>query len=76
MAGPAPVVIVSHGFGAVKEDFVFLNQHLASHGYVVMAPDHVGSDLSYREAYLGGALKYAAQPHRVRQPAPRNLVFN
>jgi len=62
MAGPAPVVIVSHGFGAVKEDFVFLNQHLASHGYVVMAPDHVGSDLSYREAYLGGRLNTLLSP--------------
>jgi predicted dienelactone hydrolase len=60
--GPAPVVIVSHGFGAVKEDFVFLNQHLASHGYVVMAPDHVGSDLSYREAYLGGRLNTLLSP--------------
>ena len=60
--GPAPVVIVSHGFGAVKEDFLFLNQHLASHGYVVMAPDHVGSDLSYREAYLGGRLNTLLSP--------------
>ncbi len=60
--GPAPVVIVSHGFGAVKEDFVFLNQHLASHGYVVMAPDHVGSDLSYRAAYLGGRLNTLLSP--------------
>jgi len=62
LTAPAPVVIVSHGFGAVKEDFVFLNQHLASHGYVVMAPDHVGSDLSYREAYLGGRLNTLLSP--------------
>jgi predicted dienelactone hydrolase len=62
LPGPAPVVIVSHGFGAVKEDFVFLNQHLASHGYVVMAPDHVGSDLSYRESYLGGRLNTLLSP--------------
>jgi predicted dienelactone hydrolase len=60
--GPAPIVIVSHGFGAVKEDFVFLNQHLASHGYVVLAPDHVGSDLSYREEYLGGRLNTLLSP--------------
>jgi predicted dienelactone hydrolase len=62
LTGPAPVVIVSHGFGAVKEDFVFLNQHLASHGYVVMAPDHVGSDLGYRQAYLGGRLNTLLSP--------------
>jgi len=62
VSGPAPVVIVSHGFGAVKEDFIFLNTHLASHGYVVMAPDHVGSNLSYREQYLGGRLNTLLSP--------------
>jgi predicted dienelactone hydrolase len=60
--GPAPIAIVSHGFGAVKEDFLFLNQHLASHGYVVMAPDHVGSDLSYRQEFLGGRLNTLLSP--------------
>lgn len=60
--GQSSVVIVSHGFGAVKEDFVFLNEHLASHGYVVMAPDHVGSDLSYRENFLGGRLSTLLSP--------------
>jgi predicted dienelactone hydrolase len=59
---PSPMVIVSHGFGAVKEDFVFLNEHLASYGYVVMAPDHVGSDLSYRQGYLGGRLNTLLSP--------------
>lgn len=72
--GPAPVVIVSHGFGAVKEDFVFLNQHLASHGYVVMAPDHVGSDLSYREAYLGGRLNTLLSPIEFIN-RPREISF-
>ncbi|MGF1570907.1 MAG: alpha/beta hydrolase [Nodosilinea sp.] len=61
-SGPAPIAIVSHGFGAVKEDFIFLNQHLASHGYVVMAPDHVGSNLSYRESFLGGRLNTLLSP--------------
>ncbi len=60
--GPAPVVIVSHGFGAVKEDFIFLNRHLASHGYVVVAPDHVGSDLEYRREFLGGRLNTLLSP--------------
>jgi predicted dienelactone hydrolase/ABC-type amino acid transport substrate-binding protein len=62
LSGPAPVVIVSHGFGAVKEDFIFLNRHLASHGYVVVAPDHVGSDLQYRREFLGGRLNTLLSP--------------
>ena len=61
-SGPAPIVIVSHGFGAVKEDFIFLNRHLASHGYVVISPDHVGSNLSYRREFLGGRLNTLLSP--------------
>lgn len=72
--GPAPIVIVSHGFGAVKEDFGFLNQHLASHGYVVLAPDHVGSDLSYRREFLGGRLNTLLSPIEFIN-RPREISF-
>ncbi len=61
-AGAAPIVIVSHGFGATKEDFVFLNEHLASHGYVVVVPEHVGSDLEYRQRFLKGRLNTLLSP--------------
>ncbi|MGB5711642.1 MAG: alpha/beta hydrolase, partial [Waterburya sp.] len=50
----APIIIMSHGFGAIKENFVFIAEHLASYGFVVLVPDHVGSDLSYRKRYLEG----------------------
>jgi predicted dienelactone hydrolase/ABC-type amino acid transport substrate-binding protein len=73
-SGPAPVVIVSHGFGAVKEDFVFLNQHLASHGYVVLAPDHRGSDLSYRREFLSGRLNTLLSPIEFIN-RPREISF-
>ncbi|TVQ11963.1 MAG: alpha/beta hydrolase [Leptolyngbya sp. DLM2.Bin27] len=73
-SGPAPIVIVSHGFGAVKEDFVFLNQHLASHGYVVLAPDHVGSNLSYRREFLGGRLNTLLSPIEFIN-RPREISF-
>lgn len=59
---PAPIVIISHGFGAVREDFDFLANHLASYGFVVMLPEHVGSDLSYRKEYLSGRLNTLLSP--------------
>lgn len=59
---PAPIVIISHGFGAVKENFVYIAEHLASYGFVVFVPDHVGSDLSYREIYLQGRLNTLLSP--------------
>ncbi|NJL45796.1 MAG: hypothetical protein HC922_08890 [Leptolyngbyaceae cyanobacterium SM2_3_12] len=74
VSGPVPVVIVSHGFGAVKEDFIFLNEHLASHGYAVLAPDHVGSDLAYREGYLEGRLNTLLSPIEFIN-RPREISF-
>ncbi|WP_253274218.1 alpha/beta fold hydrolase [Myxosarcina sp. GI1] len=62
LSQPAPIVIISHGFGAVKENFVSLAEHLASYGFVVLVPDHVGSDLSYRKTYLQGQLNTLLSP--------------
>lgn len=43
--GPYPLIVFSHGNGGVRMQSVFLTRHLASHGYVVAAPDHVGDTL-------------------------------
>ncbi len=59
---PAPVIVISHGFGAVKENFVYIAEHLASYGFAVFVPDHIGSDLSYRETYLSGKLNTLLSP--------------
>jgi predicted dienelactone hydrolase len=39
-----PVLIFSHGLGAAPEDFAEIADHLASYGYVVALPQHIGSD--------------------------------
>jgi predicted dienelactone hydrolase/ABC-type amino acid transport substrate-binding protein len=59
---PAPIVIISHGFGDVKESFTFLAEHLASYGFIAILPDHVGSDLAYRQTYLEGRLNTLLSP--------------
>ena len=38
--GTRPVVVFSHGHSAVRWQSIFLTEHLASHGFVVVAPDH------------------------------------
>jgi dienelactone hydrolase len=40
--GAYPVVVFSHGFGGMRLQSVGLTAHLASRGYVVVAPDHSG----------------------------------
>ena len=39
-AGPFPVVLFSHGFSAYPTMYAYLLTHLASWGFVVVAPDH------------------------------------
>lgn len=41
--GPYPVVIYSHGNAGIRFQAYTLCEHLASHGFIVAAPDHTGS---------------------------------
>ncbi|MDW3219520.1 MAG: alpha/beta hydrolase [Acidimicrobiales bacterium] len=42
-SGTAPTIVFSHGFGGHRRQTTHLTTHLASHGYVVAAPDHMGN---------------------------------
>jgi predicted dienelactone hydrolase len=43
--GPFPVVLFSHGNGGIRFQSFYFAAHLASHGYVVVSPDHHGNTL-------------------------------
>jgi predicted dienelactone hydrolase len=38
---PYPLVLYSHGFGTNRQTYVYLTEHLASYGFVVLALDHI-----------------------------------
>jgi len=38
--GPYPLVVFSHGFGGYRQSAAYMLEHLASYGFVVIAPDH------------------------------------
>jgi predicted dienelactone hydrolase len=42
--GPFPVIVFSHGLGGSREDYGYVGRHWASHGYVSIHPQHLGSD--------------------------------
>jgi predicted dienelactone hydrolase len=52
--GKTPVVILSHGLASRPEDFEGVAQHLASYGYVVAIPQHLGSDTQRKQALFNG----------------------
>jgi predicted dienelactone hydrolase len=45
--GAFPLLAFSHGFGGIRYQSATLTEHLASHGYVVVAPDHEGTILLF-----------------------------
>lgn len=49
-----PVVVFSHGLGSVKIDMQYLARHLASHGYIVAALEHPGSNETHVRNVLKG----------------------
>lgn len=42
--GPRPVIIFSHGLGGTREGYSYLGEYWASHGYVSVHLQHLGSD--------------------------------
>ena len=56
VTGPLPVVIFSHGFGDSRNNpqAVTAAQALASNGFVVAAPEHIGSNKAYQDGLAQG----------------------
>lgn len=44
--GPYPLIVFAHGLGSMRRQSASYTQHLASHGYIVAAPDFPSSNLS------------------------------
>lgn len=40
----SPVIVLSHGLGGSRDGYEFLGQHWASHGYISVHVQHLGSD--------------------------------
>ncbi|MEM1170641.1 MAG: alpha/beta hydrolase [Cyanobacteria bacterium P01_H01_bin.35] len=52
-----PVVVISHGLGSDLNSFVYLAEHLASHGFAVIVPEHIGSSAEKLEKIFAGFSK-------------------
>jgi len=75
---PSPMVVLSHGLGSRRQDLAFLAEHLASHGFVAVVPEHLGSNKGAQTALAEGLLY--ADPNRTEfvdrpQDIQRSLDF-
>jgi len=61
--GPFPLVVFSHGNQASRYQSFTLCEHLASHGFVVAAPDHIGNTAVSERA--DGSLVFYSDPFGV-----------
>lgn len=52
--GSVPVVVLSHGLGDTRLSFRDVGEHLASHGFAVALPEHVGSNRAQRDDMFAG----------------------
>lgn len=53
-SGRIPVIVFSHGLSSRPEDYAVGLKHIASYGYLVAAPQHIGSDAIYLQEMLQG----------------------
>jgi predicted dienelactone hydrolase len=68
--GPYPLVLFSHGSCGYAEQSLFLTPYLASHGFVVVAPDHTGNTLFEFPACGTAAVQAASLVER-----PQDMEF-
>ncbi|MEL6604886.1 MAG: alpha/beta fold hydrolase [Cyanobacteria bacterium J06614_10] len=73
-APAAAVVLISHGLAGDRKGFIPMSEHLASHGYAVVALDHPGSNRTQLNALLRGREREIAEPLEFSD-RPRDISF-
>ncbi|MHC0062393.1 alpha/beta hydrolase [Nostoc sp. UIC 10890] len=71
-----PVIVFSHGFGSVRTDLRYLAEHLASHGYVVAALEHPGSNEANTNLALQGKTRIVKPQEFLDRPQDISFVLD
>lgn len=72
------VVVLSHGYSSNKSDMVYIARHLASHGYIVAAVEHVGSNQNYQFDLLKkkGVAQFIQPQEFIERPRDISFVLD
>ena len=71
-----PVIVFSHGRGSVKTDLRYLAEHLASHGYIVAALEHPGSNKTSFKAVNQGKKQLVAPQEFLDRPRDVSFILD
>ncbi|WP_216351228.1 alpha/beta hydrolase [Leptolyngbya sp. 'hensonii'] len=59
---PYPVIVISHGVGSDRSTLAYLAQQLASYGFAVAVPEHLGSNARQLSALISGRASEVVEP--------------
>ncbi len=77
VSGEVPVIVFSHGLSSRPEDYADTLNHLASNGFLVVAPQHVGSDIIYlQEMFEGFNKNIFAENEFIDRPLDISFVID
>ncbi|MCE2906489.1 MAG: alpha/beta hydrolase [Anabaena sp. CoA2_C59] len=71
-----PVIVFSHGRGSVRTDLRYLAEHLASHGYIVAALEHPGSNETSFKAVNQGKKQLVAPQEFLDRPRDVSFILD
>ena len=71
----APIVVISHGVGGDRFSLAYVAEHLASYGFVVVVPEHVGSNAQTVQDFFKGLTEPLPQ-EAVDRPWDITFVLN
>lgn len=71
-----PVIVFSHGLGSVRTDLLYLAEHLASHGYIVAALEHPGSNQSNADLAVQGKTRLLEPQEFLERPRDISFVLD
>ena len=63
-----PVIVISHGLGSNRNTFAYLGEHLASQGFAVAIPEHIGTNSAQFQEILSGLAKPPKASNLINRP--------
>jgi predicted dienelactone hydrolase len=71
-----PIIVFTHGLGSVRTELRYLAEHLASHGYVVAALEHPGSNEKNTNAAIAGKNRVLKPQEFLERPRDISFVLD